>query len=83
VHEAHVVKGHLTRAQGDDPPLGRIHLDHNLLSARKQIVFGEGVAVGNLIELVAAGDVLHRPVRLHGFREGDQAVTTSGLLRPQ
>src|ERR1700731_473805 len=49
-------------------PLGGIHLDHNLLTARKQIVLGEGVAVGNLIELVAAGDVLHRPVRL-GRRE--------------
>src|ERR1700730_10632700 len=81
VHEAHVVKGHLTRAQRDDPPLGPSHLDHSLLSARKQIVFGEGVAVGNLIELVAAGDVLHRPVRLDGFREGEPGCHDVGAAQ--
>ena len=41
-----------------------VDLDHDLLAARQQIVFGEGVAVRDLIELVAAGDELHRPVRL-------------------
>jgi len=63
-------RGEGTSHQGAEP-LERIHLDHHLLPARKQIVFREGVAVGNLIELVAAGDVLHRPVGLGSFREGD------------
>jgi hypothetical protein len=49
-----------------------VDLDHHLLAARQEIVLGEGVAMGNLIELVAAGDVLHpiirpsdRPIRVH------------------
>jgi len=48
-----------------------IDLDHDLLAARQKIVFGEGVTMRNLIELVAAGDVLHRPVRLGRWCEGD------------
>jgi hypothetical protein len=57
--------------QGDDPPLGMVDLDHDLLAARQEIVFGESVAMRNLIELVAAGNVLHCPVRLGRWREGD------------
>src|ERR1700680_1197769 len=61
----------LAGTQGDDPPPGMVDLDHHLLAARQEIVFGEGIAMGDLIELVAAGDVLHRPVRLGRFCEGD------------
>jgi len=68
---AHVVQRHLARTQGDDPPLGMVDLDHHLLAARQEIMFGEGVAMGDLIELVAAGDVLYRPVRLGRCCEGD------------
>jgi hypothetical protein len=32
-----------------------VDLDHHLLAARQEIVPGEGVAMGDLIELVAAG----------------------------
>ena len=66
-----MVQRHLAGTQGDDPPLGAIDLDHDLLAARQQIVFGEGVAMRDLIELVAAGDVLHCPVRLGRLGEGD------------
>jgi hypothetical protein len=48
-----------------------VDLDHHLLAARQEIVFGKGVAMGDLIELVAARDVLHCPVRLGRFCEGD------------
>jgi hypothetical protein len=54
VDEAHVVQGHLTGTQSDDPPLRLDDLDHHLLAARQEIVFGERVAMGDLIELVAA-----------------------------
>ena len=48
-----------------------VDLDHDLLAARQEIVFGEGVAMGDLIKLVAPGDVLHCPVRLGRWCEGD------------
>ena len=47
-----------------------VDLDHDLLAARQEIVFGESVAMGNLSELVAAGNVLHCPIRLGRRREG-------------
>src|SRR6267143_3069805 len=61
--------GHVSRAIADgeadapvvrrvDPPPGAVDLDRHLLAARQEIVFGEGVAMGDLIELVAVGDVL-------------------------
>ena len=59
------------RGARDDPPLGAVDLDHHLLATRQEIVSGEGVAMGDLVELLAAGDVLHRPVRLGRFCEGD------------
>jgi len=48
---------------------------------RQEIVFGEGVAVGDLIELVAAGDVLHRPVRLGRLCECDPRRRDIGLTQ--
>ena len=48
-----------------------IDLDHNLLAARQEIVFGEGVAMRDLIELVASGNVLHCPIRLGRWCESD------------
>src|SRR5271166_3755278 len=48
---------------------------------RQEIVFGEGVAVGDLIELVAAGDVLHCPVRLGRWCEGDPRCHNIGLTQ--
>jgi hypothetical protein len=33
-----------------------VDLDHHLLAARQEIVFGEGVAIGDLVELMAAGE---------------------------
>ena len=47
---------HLAGTQGDDPPPGMVDLDHHLLAARQQIVFGEGVPMRDLVQLVAAGD---------------------------
>ena len=37
-----MVQRHLAGTQGDDPPLGMVDLDHHLLAAREEIVFGEG-----------------------------------------
>jgi hypothetical protein len=51
-----VVERQLARTQGDDPPPGMVDLDHHLLAARQQIVFGEGVPMRDLVQLVAAGD---------------------------
>jgi len=81
VNEAHVVQRHLARTRGDDPPLGMVDLNHDLLPARQESVFGKGVAVGDLIELVAAGDVLHRPVRLGRRCEGDPRRHDIGLTQ--
>jgi hypothetical protein len=50
---------------------------------RQEIVFGEGVAMGDLIELVAAGDVLHCPFASIASVKAAHAVTTSGSLTPQ
>jgi hypothetical protein len=44
-------------------------------------VFGEGVAMGDLVELVAAGDVLHCPFRLGRFCEGDPRRHDIGLTQ--
>jgi hypothetical protein len=43
-----------------------VDLDHDLLAARQQIVFGEGIAMRDLIELMAAGEFtpLRRSPRL-------------------
>ena len=82
VNEAHVVQRHLAGMQGDDPPPRTVDLDHHLLAARQQIVFGEGVAMGDLIELVAARDVLDRPVRLGPWCEGDPRRHDIGFAEP-
>ncbi len=58
-----------------------VDLDHHLLAARQELVFGEGVAMGDLIELVAAGDVLHCPVRLGRLCEGDPRRHDIGLAQ--
>jgi hypothetical protein len=60
-----------------------VDLDHHLLAARQEIVFGEGVAMGDLIELVAAGDVLHCPIRLGRWCEGDPRRHNIGLTQAQ
>jgi len=71
VNKTHVMQRHLAGTQGDDTSPGTVDLDYHLLTARQQIVFGEGVVMRDLIELVAAGDVLHRSVRLGRWCEGD------------
>jgi hypothetical protein len=76
------VQRHLAGTQGDDPPPGMVDLDHHLLAARREIVFGEGVAMGDLIELVALGDVLHCPVRLVVGRE-PEALSSERLCQPK
>jgi hypothetical protein len=57
-----------------------IDLDHNLLAARQEIVFGESVAMRDLIELVAAGNVLHCSVRLGSRCEGHPRRHDIGVL---
>ena len=78
-----MVQRHLAGTQGDDPPPGMVDLDHHLLAARQEVVFGEGVAMGDLIELVAAGDVLHCPFASAACVKATHAVTASGSLSPQ
>jgi hypothetical protein len=51
VSEAQVVQRHLAGIQVDDPPPGMVDLDHRLLAARQETMFGEGVALRDLIEL--------------------------------
>ena len=60
-----------------------VDLDHHLPAARQEIVFGEGVAMGDLIELVALGDDSIAPFASVASVKATHAVTTSGLLRPQ
>jgi hypothetical protein len=55
--EPHVMQRHLAGTQGDDPSFRAIDLDHDLLPACQQVVLGESIAVGDLIELVAAGEL--------------------------
>ena len=83
VHEAHLVQRHLAGTQCDDPPPGMVDLDHHLLAARQEIVFGEGVAMGDLISLWLTGMYSIAPFASVASVKATHAVTTSGLLRPQ
>ena len=59
VHELDVMQGHLAGLQGQSHSLALVDVDRDLLAARQQVVLVEGVHVGQLIDLVAAGNHLH------------------------
>ena len=58
-----------------------VDLDHHLLAARQKIVLGEGVAMGDLIELVAAGMYSIAPFALGRWCEGDPRRHDIGLTQ--
>ena len=67
------------KVEPDGPRL--VHLDRDFLAAGQQVVFGERVAMGNLVEHVAAGDYLHRAVPGIRWGEGGPSRHYVGLAQ--
>ena len=57
-----MVQRYLARFEVEPDGLRLVHLDRDFLATGQQVVLGEGVTMRDLVELVAAGDHLHRAV---------------------
>ena len=62
MHQPHMVQRYLARFEVEPDGLRLVHLNRDFLAAGQQVVLGERVAMPDLVELVAAGDYLHRAV---------------------
>ena len=66
-----MVQRHLPGPQFQHPGLALVHVHLDLLAAAEQVVGVEGVAMGDLVQLVGARDHAHGPVGGIAVGEGD------------
>ena len=54
---------------------------HDLLAAAEQIISGESVTVGNLVQLMRSGNDSHRPVLVNALAKGNPGRNNIGWLQ--